>query len=46
MNITKQDFTIMIVKHWHNLLREVVDALYIETLEVRLVQALCNLIQL
>jgi len=37
-------FTIRVVKHWHRLPREVVDAPSQETFKSRLDGALCNLI--
>jgi len=36
LDIRKRIFTIRVVKHWHRLPREVVDALSMETPEVRL----------
>ena len=37
-------FTVRMVRHWHRLPREVVDALSLETLKVRLDRALNNLV--
>ena len=43
LNIRKF-FTISMVRHWHRLFREVVDALSLETFKVSVDQALSNLI--
>jgi len=40
----KNFFTVRLVKHWHRLLREVVDAPSLETFEVRLDGTLINLV--
>jgi len=42
----KKCFTLRVVKHWHKLLREVVDGPSLETFQVRLDKALSNLIKL
>jgi len=44
LDIRKTFFTIRVVKHWHKLPREVVDAPSLETLKVRLDGAVSNLI--
>jgi len=44
LDIRKGFFMIRVVKHWHRLLREVVDALSLKTFKVRLDGALSNLI--
>ncbi|KFO83939.1 hypothetical protein N320_12731, partial [Buceros rhinoceros silvestris] len=44
LDIRKKFFTVMVVKHWPRLPREVVDAPSLETFEVRLDEALGNLI--
>ncbi len=44
MDIRKKFFTRKMVRHWHRLPREVVDALSLETLKVRLDRALNNLV--
>jgi len=46
LNIRKDFFTMRVVKPWHRLPREVVDAPSLETFKVRLDGALSNLIQL
>jgi len=46
LDIRKKFFTLRVVKPWHRLPREVVDAPSLETFKVRLDDALCNLIQL
>ena len=35
-DIRKNRFTVIVVRHWHSLPREVVEALSLETLKVRL----------
>jgi len=40
----KEFFMMRVVRHWNRLLRDVVDALSLETLKVRLDGALSNLI--
>jgi len=42
--IRKKFFTIKVARHWHRLPRDLVDALSLETLKVRLYGALSNLI--
>ncbi|KFW62123.1 hypothetical protein AS28_12811, partial [Pygoscelis adeliae] len=44
LDIRKKFFTLRVVKHWHRLPREVVDAPSRETFKVRLDGALSNLI--
>jgi len=44
LDIRKKFFTIIVVRHWHRLSREVVDASSLETLKVRLDGALSSLI--
>ncbi|KFQ84023.1 hypothetical protein N337_06194, partial [Phoenicopterus ruber ruber] len=44
LDIRKKFFTMRVVKHWHRLPREVVDAPSLETFKVRLDEALGNLI--
>ncbi|KFQ07411.1 hypothetical protein N329_09162, partial [Haliaeetus albicilla] len=44
LDIRKKFFTMMVVKHWNRLPREVVDAPSLETFKVRLDGALSNLI--
>ncbi|KFM12230.1 hypothetical protein AS27_00299, partial [Aptenodytes forsteri] len=44
LDIRKKFFTLKVVKHWHSLPREVVDAPFLETFQVRLEGALSNLI--
>ncbi|KFW63923.1 hypothetical protein AS28_13592, partial [Pygoscelis adeliae] len=44
LDIRKQFFTLRVVKHWHRLPREVVDAPSLETFQVRLDEALSHLI--
>ncbi len=43
LDIRKKFFTISVVKHWHRLPGELVDAPSLEILEVRLDRALSNL---
>jgi len=42
----KKSFIVRLVKHWHRLPRDLVDALSLETFKVRLDQALSNLMKL
>ena len=44
MHSRKEFFMMRLVRHWNRLLRDVVDALSLETLKVRLYGALSNLI--
>ncbi|KFV93005.1 hypothetical protein N327_06581, partial [Fulmarus glacialis] len=44
LDIRKKFFTMRVVKHWHRLPREAVDAPSLETLKVRLDGALSHLI--
>ncbi|KFQ83784.1 hypothetical protein N337_09936, partial [Phoenicopterus ruber ruber] len=44
LDVRKKFFTVRVVKHWHRLPREVVDAPSLETFKVRLDGALGNLI--
>ncbi|KFW72913.1 hypothetical protein AS28_14777, partial [Pygoscelis adeliae] len=44
LDIRKKFFTLRVVKHWHRLPREMVDAPSLETFKVRLDGALSNLI--
>ncbi|KFW69785.1 hypothetical protein AS28_02469, partial [Pygoscelis adeliae] len=44
LDIRKKLFTLRVVKHWHRLPREVVDAPSLETFKARLDGALSNLI--
>ncbi|KFO85600.1 hypothetical protein N320_13267, partial [Buceros rhinoceros silvestris] len=44
VDLRKTFFTMRVVKHWHRLPREVVDALSLKTFKVRLDMALGNLI--
>ncbi|KFM07384.1 hypothetical protein AS27_06273, partial [Aptenodytes forsteri] len=44
LDIRKKFFTLRVVKHWHRLPREVVDAPSLETWKVRLDGALSNLV--
>ena len=44
LDIKKKFFVLRVVRHWHRLPTEVVHALYLETLKVRLDRALSNLI--
>jgi len=46
LDIRQKFFTMQVVKHWHRLPREVVDAPCLETSKVRLDWALSNLVQL
>ena len=41
---TGKSFQVRVVRHWHRLPRDVVDALSLDTFKVRLDQALDNLI--
>jgi len=40
LHVRKKKITIKVVMHWHRLLRDVVDALSLETFKVRLDRAL------
>lgn len=42
MNITEKYFTMRVLKHWHRLHREVLDAPSLETFQVSLDRALSN----
>ncbi|KFV55861.1 hypothetical protein N341_03913, partial [Tyto alba] len=44
LDIRKKFFMMRVVRHWHRLLREVVDAPSLETFKVKLDGALSNLI--
>ena len=44
LDIKKKSFTVKVVRHWHRLLREVVDTSFLETFRVRLHQSLGTLI--
>ena len=44
LHVRKKFFTMRVVKHWHRLSREVVEASTLETFKVRLNRALSNLI--
>ncbi|KFO90587.1 hypothetical protein N320_12978, partial [Buceros rhinoceros silvestris] len=44
LDIRRKFFTLRVVKHWHRLPREVVDAPSLEAFQVRLDAALGNLI--
>jgi len=44
LDIKKKFFTMMVVKHWHRLLREVMEAPSLETFKIRLDGALSNLL--
>ncbi|KFW61409.1 hypothetical protein AS28_12638, partial [Pygoscelis adeliae] len=44
LDIRKKFFTLRVVRHWHRLPREVVDAPSLETFQVRLDGALNNLV--
>ncbi|KFV99771.1 hypothetical protein N326_01965, partial [Eurypyga helias] len=44
LDIKKKFFTMRVVKHWHRLLREAVDAPSLETFKVRLDVGLSNLV--
>jgi len=46
LDVRKKVFMIRVVRHWHRLPREVVDAPHLETLKVRLDGALSNLMEL
>ena len=43
MHISKKSFTVRVVRHWHSLRREMVEALSLKTFEVRLDQTLSTL---
>jgi len=42
--IRKKFFTIRVVRHWHRFSRDVVDAPYLVTLQIRMNRALSNLL--
>jgi len=44
LDIRKKIFTVRVVRHWHRLPREVLDALSLNTFKVKLDRALSNLI--
>jgi len=44
LDVRKRFFTIRVVRYWHRLSREVVDAPFLETAKVRLHRALSNLV--
>jgi len=44
LDIRKNFFTMMVVKHWNRLPQEVVDSLSLEVLKARLDEALSNLV--
>jgi len=46
LSIKKICFTVRVVKHWHRLPREVIDAPSLETFKIRLERSLSNLIEL
>jgi len=46
LEIRMKFYTMRVVKHWNRFPRQVVDALSLETFEIRLDGALSNLIQL
>ncbi len=46
MDVREKSFTVRVVRHWHRLPREVVDALSLETFKAWLEGTLCNLIEL
>jgi len=46
IDIRKQFFTMRVVKHWHRLPREVVDAPFLEIFKVRLDRTLISQIEL
>jgi len=46
LDIRKTFFTVRVVKHWHRLPREMVEAPSLETFKARLDGALCNMILL
>jgi len=46
LDIRKKIFTMGVVKHWHRLTREVMDASSLETFKARLDGALSNLMEL
>ena len=46
LDTSKKFFTMKVVRHWNRLLREVVDAQFLETLKARLDRALSNFIWL
>jgi len=44
LDIRKKSFTVRMVRHWNRLPRDTVEVLSVETLKIRLGQALSNLI--
>ena len=46
LGLRKKPFTVRVVRHWHRLARDVVDAPSLKTFKARLDQALGNLIKL
>lgn len=46
LDARRKSFMLRVVRHWHRLPRDVVDALSLEAFKARLVQALSNLIKL
>lgn len=46
IDIRNKYFTVRVVRYWHRLLRDVVDALSVKTFKVSLDQSLNNLIEL
>ncbi|KFP10866.1 hypothetical protein Z169_00258, partial [Egretta garzetta] len=44
LDIRKEFFTLRVVRHWHRLPREAVDAPSVEALKARLDRALSNLV--
>ena len=45
LDVRRKSFMLRVVRHWHRLPRDVVDALSLEAFKARLVQALSNLIK-
>jgi len=46
LDVRKKFFTVRVVRHWDKLYKDMVDCLSLETLKIRLNQALSNLIYL
>ncbi|KFQ31713.1 hypothetical protein N332_04493, partial [Mesitornis unicolor] len=44
LDIRKKFFTVRVVRHWHRLPREVVDAPFLEVFKAKLDEALSNLV--